>query len=260
MTGTADRPRQRIPLDQAIELLHQVYAEQEAADRSNDPETRRAREDNAHALGRQLIAGTPLGDLQARRNAAAAISRTLIEPEAWHKATVDAGHTAIDLAALNTPKGAMKAKRVLCRMVCDHPELLPPGLAHHTATALYLSMFGERDTWLTRRSGKGGKAHHLAVSDLASVYYRAGYYGLGLEQAAKVMFPNNPSRWPTLETFRTRHSDLVGAFEYARDQGVADGKAGRPDSCPFEINYTRDQLEVLDPASRKKAPRGNKIK
>jgi hypothetical protein len=245
-----DRPRQRIPRDEALRLVQQLYDALDAADAANDPQVRQACENQAHELGRRLIAGT-LSDIQARRNAAAAISRTMIEPQAWHEATIDAGHKAIDPAALNTPAGTMQAKNMLCRTLLDHPELLPPGLAHHTALALHLNLLGDRDNWLTRRAGGGGVTQLVSFAQLTSVYYHAGYHLISsLERAAKALFPEDPNKWPALEQFRTRHNDLIGACEFAKQTGIADITAGRPYCNPFAVDYTMKQLEVLGQTPR----------
>lgn len=252
MTTFTDRPRQRIPRDEAVRLVHQLYDALDAADAANDPQVRQAREDQVHQLGRRLIAGT-LSDIQARRNAAAAASRTMIEPQAWHDATIDAGHSAIDPATLNSPVGAMQASNILCRTLLDYPELFPPGVPHHTALALHLRLLGQ-DTWLTRRprGGSGnGWAWMRALVHLTSVYYHSGYHGLGLELAAKALFQDDPDRWPTLEKFRTRNRDLMAVCDFAREEGIADATVGRPyGGSPLAKDYTLNQLEVLGQAPR----------
>lgn len=257
MTGTANRPRQRIPLDQAVELLNRIYDELEAADSANALESRQLHENNAFAMSRQLDAGIA-GDLQARRNAVAAISRTIIEPQAWLETTVEAGNSAINPEALNTLEGAAAGKHALCRMILDHAHKLQPGLAEETALALYLSLIGE-DTWLTRRTGSGGKARVIATAELLDVYYRAGYFAVSQEDAAADLFPRDPSRWPTLKRFRDRNSDLIEACELSGEKGVADRAARQPYSTPSIVDYTLNQLGGLGRGPRTKACGGKHI-
>jgi hypothetical protein len=241
----------------AHELLDAICDQRDAAAGANDPTTRLDREDAALTLFKELQVGL-IGLVRSRRSAAAQAALNVFDLRAAHPDAVAAGQWVWDQDVLRTSHGAAAARRVLARALLDDPTV-PPGLATPAATALLLINLGENNTWLgkpTRLKGAPTTRPRDLIIDLVRlqrIYYRAGYTGTPLGDAAIVELPRDVDgkRWAALEQRRKRDR-LTAPCAEAKATGQRDQRAGRPPNPPLALDYDLTMLEQLETAPRRR--------
>lgn len=231
---------------------------------ANDPDARIQGEETALAAWRSFTTAM-LGYVFARRYGAAMVAFGPADPRGVNVEAAKRGRTAfVRSRAEDDPDYAVAHRRGIARGILDFADLFAPGAAEECAAGFWLLNLGEGEFPLMKRYRIAGAhaadpfIYAVNFGLLGRVYYHAGFHDIKLlsEAASEVVTDDSDEKqWGSLERFRERHPEMIGALHFTREQGQHDRKEGRPYSSPFTIDYDMVQAEkagVLKRLTRQK--------
>lgn len=248
---------------EAHAMLDRVLDELERAEGANAPETLLEAENAAHEAW-QDMAACVIGDVYARRRAAAACGRRPNHITAASPAAINVGKADWGAESLRDSDNRDMARRMLARFVQDHEKMLPPSLARMTAAALHSLSLGKGGTWLTkmthgaRMPKRAAERLTVDVALLCRIYYDAGYEGRSVEDIADEIAPapktdeekrikkNNKDwrSWDDLVKARQQINYTEICAEW-KQRGQKDRNLGRPKTYPIGQVYDLKEHQRL---------------